>query len=207
MSEKSLSGGAAERDITPEPGIQLAGTIGFRRPRRIGSRPVVCPRPRSRTEWVEGVPPVARPLGRSHGLVRHHSQARGSCHRRLGVTSYLARNTEPLGPLHRVLFLPRRLHAGPNDMEWLLGGDDRYNEPAIERIVKAAEVARDRLEPVSFGVGSTFDGRIGFNRPTGTPGWNRPNGASASGRCAPVADRGPDRSRSRRRGISLGSDG
>ncbi len=32
MSEKSLSGGAAERDITPEPDIQLAGTIGFRRP-------------------------------------------------------------------------------------------------------------------------------------------------------------------------------
>ena len=164
MSERSLSAGAAEREITPEPGIQLAGTIGFRRPVESVRDPLfaralvleqsglrVCLVSLDllavRTDWSDIIRKrVGAAIDASasrvilHATQNHSAPSIGHCFCRDGYM--------------RV----------PNDMEWLLGGDDRYNEPAIERIVEAAEAARERLEPVSFGVGSTFDGRIGFNR-------------------------------------------
>lgn len=164
MIETSLSTGAAERDITPEPGIQLAGTIGLRRP-------------------VESV----RDRLFARALVLEQSGVRVCLLSLdlLGVgTDWSDIIRERVGsaidiPASRVMLHVTQNHSGPSlghffcrpgympvpdGMEWLLGGDDRYNEPTIQRIVEAAEAARDSLQPVSFGVGSAVDGRIGFNR-------------------------------------------
>ena len=52
----------------------------------------------------------------------------------------------------------------PEGMEWLRGGDPRYFDFALERIVEAIRAANDSLEPVQVGVGSGIEGRMAFNR-------------------------------------------
>ena len=57
--------------------------------------------------------------------------------------------------------VPTRL---PADLPWLKGGDDRYNEPTVEKTIEAVTRAAARLEPVTAHAGRGMDGRFAFNR-------------------------------------------
>jgi hypothetical protein len=49
-------------------------------------------------------------------------------------------------------------------MEWVRGGDPKYDAFAIERIAAGIREANDKLQPASIGVGSGIEGRMAFNR-------------------------------------------
>jgi hypothetical protein len=52
----------------------------------------------------------------------------------------------------------------PPEHQWLRGGDERYNEPAVRGAVEAIGLALQRLTPVRVAAGRTMDGRVAFNR-------------------------------------------
>ena len=52
----------------------------------------------------------------------------------------------------------------PDDLPWLRGGDDRYNEPAVKNVLDAIDQAIADLGPVTAASGRGIDGRVAFNR-------------------------------------------
>ena len=70
-------------------------------------------------------------------------------------------------------------------MEWLRGGDLQYSEWVVERMIEAACLANETMQPVQLGVGSGIEGRLAHNRRAITrdgsilmrgPSWPRPLG-------------------------------
>jgi hypothetical protein len=52
----------------------------------------------------------------------------------------------------------------PDNLRWLLGGDDAFHEMAVERSLLAIEQANTSLEPVEVAAASGIEGRVAFNR-------------------------------------------
>ena len=52
----------------------------------------------------------------------------------------------------------------PDDLRWLLGGDDAYHPLAVEGALQAVEKAMANLQPVSIGAASGIEARVAFNR-------------------------------------------
>jgi hypothetical protein len=52
----------------------------------------------------------------------------------------------------------------PDELWWVRGGDDRYNEPTVSAITDAIQSANANLGPVTVRVGREIDGREAFNR-------------------------------------------
>ncbi|MBS3762792.1 MAG: hypothetical protein KGZ25_05740 [Planctomycetes bacterium] len=163
-TEGRLAAGSACADITPEPGIQLAGDCGRHRP-------------------VEGVkePLYARALVLESGETRLCLLSLDL----LGATNACAdevreRVADALGiDSEAVMFHVTQNHAAPSlghcfvvgektrlpeNIPWLRGGDERYNEPTIAKTVEAAREAAEQLEPVIVQAGRGIDGRVAFNR-------------------------------------------
>jgi len=160
----TLRAGAAEVDITPQPGIQLAGDIG--RPRRVET--------------------VADPLF-AKALIVESAECR-ICLLSLDVcvvTELWAKeirrraaqqfDLDPAAVMVHALqnhSAPSMGHAAiddaseiiPTELSWLRGGDDVYSAWAIERILEAIELAHAALEPVEVGAASGIEGRVAFNR-------------------------------------------
>lgn len=159
-----LRAGAASVDITPELGIQLAGDIGRKRPveeirERLYANALVLESGGERIciistdlcmmtcEWSNtirrlaadriGIAPEAIML---HTVQNHATPSVGHC------------------------FLPGPNTKFPAEYPWLMGGDDRYNEPTVARCVEAVERAVSKIEPVTVASGRGIDGRAAFNR-------------------------------------------
>jgi len=160
----TLAAGAAEVDITPAMGTQLAGDIGRRRPAEaladpIFARALVLDDGEQRLcvlslevlgitgEWVERI--------------------RQGAAERCGI------------PAEGVLVHAVQNHAAPSvghsffnyewdcitpELSWLKGGDDAYHEFAVERALEAVEEAARRMRPVRVGLATGLEGRIAFNR-------------------------------------------
>jgi hypothetical protein len=164
MESAPLTVGAAKVDISPELGIQIAGDIGRYRPctgiaEPIYARALVIEQGEKRycllsidvlaidNPWADeirrraqdayGIPPDA--------VMIHITQN----HAAPSIGNHFCRDTCDLFPVEH---------------QWLRGGDERYNEPAVAGTVDAIGEALERLEPVSVAVGRTMDGRVAFNR-------------------------------------------
>ena len=55
-------------------------------------------------------------------------------------------------------------HGLPDNLRWLLGGDDVYHQFAHERILDAIERAQENLQAVTVGAASGIEARVAFNR-------------------------------------------
>ena len=160
----TLLAGAAEVDITPDMGIQIAGDLGRRRPveeirERIYARVLVLQSGDTRFCIVS-----AEICWITDSWVK---EIRRRASERTGI------------PAAAILLHPQQNHAAPGighnvvddsydaipaDLWWLRGSDDRYNEPTAAAIVEAIAFASDRVRPVTVRVGREIDGRIAFNR-------------------------------------------
>ena len=159
----SLRAGAAQVDLTPPLGTQIAGDIGRYRPAEWIMDPIyakalvlecggkklcilsldllaIC-RP-----WVEEIRRGAAELGYEPEAVMCHV-----------VQNHAA-------PSLGHLMVSDECDMVPPELDWLCGGDDRYHPMAVECILEAIRLADERLEPVRMAVGRAMDGRVAFNR-------------------------------------------
>jgi len=159
-----LKAGAAEVDITPPMGTQIAGDIGRYRPAEIRVEPLyakalvvqsgdrklcflsldLCAVTDRLAERIRGL--AAEQFGFDHDAVMVHP-----------VQNHAA----PALGHHAIRDECKRI---PPELWWLRGGDDRYNPYAVERIMKAVRIANDSLQPVRIGSVSGLEARVAFNR-------------------------------------------
>lgn len=162
--------GAAEIDITPPLGTQIAGGIGTFRP----------------TQTIEQ-PLYARALSLQQGKTR-------LCYFTSDILAIRTDFSDAIrqGALSRFNLRPDELivnctqnHSSPSvghcfcldesfwrrwiatpDLEWVLGGDPQYSAAFVEKAVTVIGQALDRLQPATAHVGRGTEGRIAFNRRT-----------------------------------------
>ncbi|MDP6775551.1 MAG: hypothetical protein QGI83_02170 [Candidatus Latescibacteria bacterium] len=163
-SDSRLYAGAAKIDISPENGIQIAGDIGRRRPctgvkEPIHARALVLQEGASRfcilsldvlaidNPWADEI--RRRALDAfglpSEAVIVHVTQNHASP----SIGNHFCRDSCDLFPA---------------DHPWLRGGDERYNEPAVEGTLKAIGDALESLTPVTVTAGRAMDGRVAYNR-------------------------------------------
>ena len=164
ISSKPLRAGAAKVDISPVNDIQIAGSIGWRRP-------------------CSG---VADPIY-AHALVLEQA-GRQFCILSVDVLAIdIPWANEIRQRVHQLTGIPREavlLHATqnhsapdigndfchdsckliPDELPWVRGGDPRYNEPAVAGILESVRLALQRLTPVCVAAGRAIDGRLAVNR-------------------------------------------
>lgn len=164
MIDNSLRAGAASTDITPEMGIQLAGDVGRYRPTeeirdRLYCSALVLESDGQRicllslnllaatNQWSdrirEGVAEIA-------GIVREN------------VALHAVQNHA--SPMLGNLFIKDECELMPREHPWLRGGDERYNEPTVDKCLDAVRQALENLQPVIMAQGRGTDGRVAFNR-------------------------------------------
>ncbi len=162
--KNSLRAGAAKACISPQKGIQIAGDIGRRRPctgvkEPIYARALVLEQGDKRfcilsidvlaidNPWADE---IRRRAQTAHGLAPE------------AVIIHITQNhaTPSIGN-H---FCRDDCHIFPAEHQWLRGGDERYNEPAVAGVLDAIGDAIEQLEPVSIAAGRAVDGRVAFNR-------------------------------------------
>ncbi len=159
-----LLAGAARVDITPEMGIQLAGDIGRGRPveeirERLYANALVVEHGNQRLCLLSidllamGCDWAAR--------IRQEAAARFGL-RPEAIMVHVTQNHASPSLGH--LFLTGAKTHFPPEYPWLMGGDDRYNEPTVARCIEAVGRAAASLEPVTLAAGHGVDGRVAFNR-------------------------------------------
>ncbi len=165
-----LYAGVAEVDITPEPGVQIAGHIGVRRPARVIEQPL-----------------LARALALQQGTTRIVYFS----------SDILAIRTDFAQAIRQRAFQRFQLppdalivnctqnHSSPSvghcfcidepfwrqwiktpDLEWVLGGDPAYSAGFVDKALTVIGRALATLEPVNAEIGRGIEGRIAFNRRT-----------------------------------------
>ncbi|MCE5257669.1 MAG: hypothetical protein LLG44_01235, partial [Chloroflexi bacterium] len=160
----NLMAGAAEVDITPWAGVQLAGDVGRYRPAkyvldRLNARALVLAAGKRKVCIVAAdlCVPVRKYLDR----------VRAAAAELLGVSpdaviTHLTQTHSAPGLGH---FILSEDYPGiPPELEWLRGGDLDYANWAVERMGEAVRTASTRLEEVQMAVGSGIEGRLAHNR-------------------------------------------
>ena len=159
-----LKAGAAQVDITPAMGTQIAGDIGRRRPAELLVDPVYAKALVLEAGGTKlcvlslDLPVVNRYW--SHELRHRINRLLGLPEGNVLVHAVQNHAAPPLG--HFMISPECKLLS--DDLWWVRGGDDRYDEFAAERILQAARQANERLQPVQFGVTSGFEPRVAENR-------------------------------------------
>ncbi len=166
---QSLRAGTGKTDITPAMGIQLAGDIGRYRPAE-----ELVDRLYARALVLEGGDGGRRICLLSLDVIAVADELvdriRAAAAKIVGcepmdvfVHALQAHSTPELGCV-----LPDDAQRLPwlagDDLWWLRGGDERYNEPTIAAILQAVTAAAAAMQPVSLRVGRRTDGRVAFNR-------------------------------------------
>ena len=164
MAETGLRAGAAQVDITPERGTQIAGGIGRYRPveevldplyakalvlEAVGKR--LCLVALDLTivtrRWADEIRDRARDLfGFDPGDVMVHVTQNHSA------------------PALGHFFCGDDRDIIPPEMAWLRGGDDRYHPFAVDKSLEAIGEAIGRLQSATIGAASEIDGRAAANR-------------------------------------------
>jgi len=166
MAKKSLlRAGAAQVDITPAMGTQIAGDIGRRRPVEeirdpLYAKALVLETGGKRVCWLS-LDILA--------ISRHWAdEIRGQAAKRFGLDAdavmvHVVQNHA--SPSIGNLFVwEDDCRWFPREYPWLIGGDDRYTPVAIEGTLTAIEGALAALQPATLKVGRGVDGRVAFNR-------------------------------------------
>ncbi len=162
----TIRAGAAEVEITPAMGIQIAGDIGRYRPVEevrdpLFAKALVIERGRQRVCWlVLDVLAIGRP---AVDEIRRQAAARfGLVADNILVHATQTHSAPAVG--HFFVFDQDVLGLFPKEHPWLLGGDDRYNPVCIEGAVQAIGQAVQNLKRARVEVGRGVDGRVAFNR-------------------------------------------
>ncbi|MFO8080445.1 MAG: hypothetical protein R6V07_09075 [Armatimonadota bacterium] len=162
--EKTLEVGAASVDITPPPGTQLAGAVGYHRPPRVALDPLeakaivlkvddcqACILALDVTiiteDWTQYIrEKVGTLLGIEHDAVMVH-----------------ATQTHSAPPIGHFMLDPDFPEL-PAEFEWVRGGSEDYSRRAADRAIHAIATAAERLAPAEIAVASGSDGRWAANR-------------------------------------------
>jgi neutral ceramidase len=181
----TLQAGVSQVDITPWEGVQLAGDVGAYRPAKYVLDPLYVHAVVFETAECKVcilAADLCVPVRKYLDSVR---QAAGV---RLGIKpeaiiTHLTQTHSAPGLGH---FMLSEDYPGiPPDMDWLRGGDSHYSDWVVERMIEAACLANDAMQPVQLGVGSGIEGRLAHNRRAITkdgsilmpgPSWPRPLG-------------------------------
>lgn len=161
-----IRAGAAQADITPALGIQLAGDIGRYRPveeirEPLYARALIVESGKRRVCWLSlDILAIDR---------RWADEIRGQAARRFGLDTesimvHVVQNHAAPAVGHCFVWERDELGLFPADHPWLMGGDDRYNPVAVEGVLKAIGRALDACQPVTIHIGRGVDGRMAFNR-------------------------------------------
>ena len=159
-----LQAGAAQVDITPKLGIQLAGNVGYHRPAQLIGDPLYA---KALVIECNGKKICLVALDITIITRRYSMQIRRAAAEKFGFRH------------DAVMIHALQIHSAPSlghfiaiedfegisrELDWLRGGDERYNSFAVERIIEAIRLANESLRPVQVGVGSGIEGRVAFNR-------------------------------------------
>jgi len=160
----ALRAGAAQVDITPDAGVQVAGHVGVHRPAKFVEDPI----------YAKAL--VLESAGRKLCLValdvtiitrRHADEIRRAAVERFGFEydAVMVHATQThSAPALGHFILTEEFEAIPPEFDWLRGGDERYNAFAVERTIEAVRLANESLEPVQVGAASGIEYRMAFNR-------------------------------------------
>lgn len=160
-----LRAGAARVDITPAMGIQLAGDIGRLRPvEEIRERlyasalAVECGGERLCVLSAD----LLAMSGAWSDRIRVGAAERYGLRPEAIMVHVLQNHASP--SLGHLFLADERKTRFPPEYPWLMGGDDRYNEPTVAACIEAIGQALANLEPATLAAGHGVDGRVAFNR-------------------------------------------
>lgn len=163
-SKTTLRAGAAEADITPKLGTQIAGDIARYRPARIIEEPIfasalVLERER-RTCCVVSMNITLMTRAWADPMRRQIADMLGT--EPAAVMLHATQNHSAPAAGH--FMLSEDCPHVPPGHEYLRGGDDGYLPLLGERVMRAVRQAADDMRPAWFDVGRGFETRVAFNR-------------------------------------------
>ena len=160
----SLLAGAGKADITPEMGIQIAGDIGNPRPveeihNPLYARALVLESAGRRACFIST---DVTGIMRKYALELRRRAAECLDTQPDAVMPHATQSHSSPGVGHAMISADSPL--APDDLPWLRGGDDRYNEPFLDGVIEAVKAAKESLQPVTMKAVRGMDGRVSFNR-------------------------------------------
>ena len=166
--EKSsqLIAGAAEIDISPPINTQVAGDVGRRRPARVVLDPLYAKalilESNGASACIISMDLTVVAQSQSD-IIRERIESKYGIPRENVVVH--ATQTHSAPSLGHFLVTPTNSLL-PKGGEWafLAGGDDRYTEICIERLLLAVDKAATQRQPVHAGASRAIDGRFAHNR-------------------------------------------
>ncbi len=160
----TLRAGAAEVDITPAPGTQLAGMIGMYRPAQVRLDPIHARALVLESDDTRVCLVSLEALAVSNEWTR---EIRRRAQERFGLTPeavmlHAVQN-------HAAPMIGARLDKAhcdwlPEGADWLLNDSGDYAPFAAERILDAIGLAMEALQPVAVAAGRGMNDRVAFNR-------------------------------------------
>lgn len=166
MITDKLLAGAGMADITPEKGIQIAGSIGLYRPVEEIRDPIYA---HALVLQVNEKKVCILSLDLLAITRKWADEIRQQACARFGfepdaVMVHVVQNHAAPSLGHSFVWETDEFNLFPKEHPWLLGGDDRYNPVVLAGALKAIEKASVSLQPVQVMVGRGVDGRVAFNR-------------------------------------------
>ena len=160
----TLQAGAAQEDITPPLGVQLAGAVGQYRPAESIGEPLYA----KAIVFESGGRRLCL-LSLDVTIVTEDQTAliRRAAQERFGLdpdaVMVHATQTHSAPPIGHFMVDPDFPPFEP-EFEWVRGGSEEYSVFAVERIIECIGQAVESLQPVRIGAGSGIEGRMAANR-------------------------------------------
>jgi len=159
-----LKAGAAQVDITPPMGTQLAGDIGRRRPAETLVDPLFAKAlvldDGHRRLCVLSLDVLA--IGRDWAdAIRDGAGERFGIPREAVMVHAVQNHAAPSIGHH---FFNYEWDCITPELAWLKGGDDAYHPLAVEGALEAIGRAVENMQPVRVGIARGLEGRVAFNR-------------------------------------------
>lgn len=163
----TLLAGAAETDITPALGTQIAGDIGRKRPAKVALEPLYAKALVLEGDGVKACVISMDLLAALTGhcaLIRSEIEKKHKIPKENVIVHVLQNHSAP--SLGHLMIPPTDNHLLPKEEEWrfLYGGDEAYDQRCIARVLAAVDEAAAKMQPVHVGVSRAVDGRFSFNR-------------------------------------------
>ena len=164
MESQRLLAGAAQVDITPKMGTQIAGDIGRRRPAEILIDPIFA----KALVLDDGRQKLCVLSLDLLAIAREWSdKIRNGAKDRFGldpeaVMVHVVQNHAAPAVGHS--FFNFESEYVPPELSWLKGGDDEYHPIAVERTLEAIGLALENMQPVRVGIAAGVENRVAFNR-------------------------------------------